>query len=431
MSLKSIMRTSRNPYLMGSDKPVGRQTEYFAHETIDFIKSLGKYANNNYIIQIQKWGQQEIENIPCRIEDSFDEQANLKRGDDWKDILFYEPIDGITIGMLAWFENNTWMGWNTRNIASLTSSITMRRCDNVLNIVDEFNNVTPVPFVFDKYTILNSTTIEKASQPVSLINGYKNAWVQFNEHTATLRTNDRFIINGMAFSVRGIDRVSRQATDNRDSVTMIAFVLMRTEERDGDDLVNDIADADANKWIVATTTGDITCAVGDGGAISANLLHNGEVETNYGILFTSNNEEVVTVDENGNYTITGIGEAIIRCEFEKNPNIYTEIAVTGVETTEASYDVVFDPIEAQIGQFDSKTITARLNRNGVATIEPITFVLNGVPAKYYTIDGRTDNSITITCNAPYTQSKLKITAKAEVDGAEYSDSIVISLVPIF
>ena len=381
MSLKSLMSPTRNPYLLGSDKPIGRQTEYFAKESIDFIKSLGLYANNHYRIQIQKWGEAEPQIVECRIEDSFDEQANLKRGDDWKDILFYEPVPNITIGMLAWFENSTWLGFNTRNIASLTSSVTVRRCDSMLNFKDEFNNITSVPFVFDKYTVLNSTTIEKASQPVSLINGYKNAWAQYNEYTATLHTNDRFIINGMAWSIRGIDKVSRTHTEDRNSVRLIAFVLMRTEERDGDDLVNDIADADANIWEVATTTDSVICAVGDSGNTACNLLHNGEVNTEYSILYSSSDESVVTVDENGTYTIVGEGDAVITCAFEKNTNIYTEIAVQGVETAEATYDVVFEPVEAQIAQFESKTVTAYLYRNGIATGDSVSFTLSGVPSK--------------------------------------------------
>lgn len=424
------MRPARNPYLLGKDQPFGRQTEYFAQESIDFIKSLGKYADNHYVIQIQKWGEEERTAVPCRIEDSFDEQANLKRGDDWKDILFYEPVENVTIGMLAWFENNTWLGFNTRNIASLTSSITVRRCDSMLNFVDEFNNVTPVPFVFDKYTVLNSTTIEKASQPVSLINGYKNAWVQYNDYTATMRTNDRFIINGMAWSVRGIDKVSRQSTENRDSVTMMAFVLMRTEERDGDDLVNDIADADANIWEVATTNEAIIGAIGDSGNVSCNLLHNGEVNTEYGILYSSSNEDVVTIDENGTYTVVGDGDAVITCTFEKNPNIYTEIAIQGVESAEATYDVVFAPVEAQIPQFETKTVTAYLYRNGLPTSESVSFILNGVPSKYYTAV-YSDNSVEITCNAPYAKNKLTVTAKAEVDGTEYTDEISLSLLSAY
>lgn len=430
MSLKNIMRQDRNPYLLGNDVPIGRQTEYFAQESIDFIKSLGKYANNNYNIEIQKWGNPEKEVISCRIEDSFDEQANLKRGDDWKDILFYEPVNDITIGMFAWFEGNTWMGFNTRNIASLTSSITVRRCDNVLNFVDEYNNVTPVPFVFDKYTILNSTTIEKASQPVSLINGYKNAWIQYNDLTATMKTNDRFIINGMAFSVRGIDKVSRQKTDERNSVHMIAFALMRTEERDGDDLVNDIADADANKWEIATGVSSITGAVGGGGRLTANMLHNGVVDNTVNILFDSTNTDVVRTGGE-HYTIVGEGEADILCRFDHNPDITATIHVTGVASTPDTYAVAFAPIEAQIAQFESKTLEAYLVRNGEPMPYQMTFTASGVPSKYYTMSEANQNSVSIVCNAPYSKNKLTVTAKAEVDGTEYEDSISLSLVPAY
>ena len=69
MSLKDLMSPSRNPYLVQSDNQTGRQTQYFAHETLDFIKSLGKYADNHYRIEIQKWGEPQKEIVECRIED--------------------------------------------------------------------------------------------------------------------------------------------------------------------------------------------------------------------------------------------------------------------------------------------------------------------------------------------------------------------------
>ena len=422
------------PYLRGKDSALGRQTEYFAQETLDFIKSLGAYANNNYKILIQKWGIKDAEIISCRIEDSFDEQANLKRGDDWKDILFYEPVDNITIGMLAWFEGNTWLGFNTRNIASLTSAITVRRCDNELTFVDEFNNVTRIPFVFDKYTMLNSTAIEKASEPVSLINGYKNAWVQYNEYTATLRTNDRMIINGQAFTVRGIDSVSRKTTTDRDSVRLMAFVLMRSEERDGDDLLNDIADADKNIWIVTPNILDISGGIGDVGTIETTITHNGVINTEYGVVYSSDNEQVITVDQNGNYELVGEGEALIRCSFEKNEHIESliHVSVSGEQPAPAdNYYVAFEEIPQQIAQWDSVTLTADLYLNGTKLASPVTFVVDGVPAPYYRIMNTTDNSITIKCNAPYRDGKLRVVAKAEADGTEVLTKIKLSLVSSF
>lgn len=433
MSIRNVIATDQKPYLLGSDKELGRQTEFYAQESIDFIKSLGRYADNHYRIQIQKWGEQ-VETVQCRITDSFDEQANLKRGDDWKNILFYEPVENITVGMLAWFENNTWLGFNTRNIAALTSSITVRRCDNKLNFVDEFNNVTSIPFVFDKYTILNSTPVEKPSQPISLINGYKNAWVQYNEWTATMKTNDRFIINGQAWTVRGIDSVGRQFTDQRESVRLISFVLTRSEERNGDDLVNDIADADANVWVINPSIEYLDGAVGDYGTFTSTLTHNGEVNTDYSVLYSSTDESVITVDENGNYNIVGEGEAKIICSFEKNGNITAEITVVATAehpTPTNNYEIVFDEIPAQIPQWESITLTAYVYRDNSQIVAPVAFMLDGVPTSYYSILDVTDNSVTIECNAPYSKEKLRIVARADVDGREILNKIKVSLVSSF
>lgn len=430
MSISNIVRQTKNPYLLGTDGELGRQTEYFAQESIDFIKSLGRFADNHYRIQIQKWGETELQTVECRIEDSFDEQANLKRGDDWKDILFYEPIPDITIGMLAFFEGNTWLGFNTRNIAGLTSSITVRRCDNVLNFRDEFNNVTAIPFLFDKYVVLNSTTIEKASEPISLINGYQNAWVQYNEWTAAMKTNDRFIINGQAWTVRGIDSTSRLYTNERNSVRLMSFALMRSEEREDDDLVNDIAVADNNVWTITTDITEIVGAVGDTGAIHATLTHNGTVDNTYPVTFSTSDNSIVTVDENGSYEIVGHGTATITCSFSKNEAICTTIGVNA--TARASDDgiiVSFENAPQILMQYDAITLNAYVYQSGTKdTITPITFTASGVPSIYYDIYDVSTNSLTIECLAPYGKDKLNITAKAEVSGIEYGTTIELSLI---
>lgn len=422
---------TESPYLKGRDaKGIGRQKQYFAKESIDFIQMLGPYANNHYILEITPWGADAPSLYKCRVEDSFDEQANTKRGDDWKDLLFYDDYPELTIGMKVQLEGCTWLGYNTRNIAALTSAVTIRRCDNVINFVDEYGNVTPEPIVFDKYTVLNSTNITKPSDPATLINGYKNAWVQYNERTATLKTNDRFIIQGEAFVVRGVDHYSRQTTDNADTIKMISFVLAKTEEVEGDDLVNNIANATANIWAVETDSAEITAVVGASASLGAEVLHNGEKTTGYTIDYTSSDPSVVTVSDAGEYTIIGAGEATITCAFHDNKNVTSIVTVTGVEQAEDNFYITLNPETAMARQFETVEITGALYNGTTLQSDEITFTASGVPQQYYVLS-QAENIATLYAKAPYSNGKLTLTASCEKDGEVYSKALEIVLASAF
>ena len=128
-----------------------------------------------------------------------------------------------------------------------------------------------------------------------------------------------------------------------------------------------------------------------------------------------------------------VGEAIIKCSFEKNENIYSEISVsaTSEEPVPDNYYVAFNEIPDQIEQWESVTLTADLYHNGTAQGSPVEFVVDGIPPQYYKITETTDNSITIRCIAPCKDGKLRIVAKAEVDGTEVLTKIKLSLVSSF
>ena len=427
-SLATLKFMLSDPYLKGSDKPVGRQKEYFAKQSIDFLQSLGQFANNHYRLNITPWNG-ETAVYECRVEDSFDEQANTKRGDDWKDLRFYDDYPELTIGMKAELHDCIWLGYNTRNIAGLTTSITIRRCDNVLNFVDEFGNVTSEPFVFDKYTVLNSTNIAKPADPATLINGYKNAWIQYNDITATLRTNDRFIIQGQAFVVRGVDYYSRQTTNEQNTVKLISFVLAKTEETEGDDLINNIANADAYVWTISVDAQSITGAVGQTGNVGAELFHRGLKNTEYNILYTSSDTSVVSVDAEGNYEILAEGNATISCTFSENENVTATVMVTGTDQAE-SVMLVLNPEVKRLKQHESASITAKLMQGSTELATAVTFEPSGVPSGYYTFS-QTENTATIKCNAPYTKGNLILSAVTEYDGQLYTASMEIILASAF
>ena len=66
----------------------------------------------------------------------------------------------------------------------------------------------------------------------------------------------------------------------------------------------------------------------DGETVQITVTVKPENATNKKLIFSSNNEAVVTVDEKGNITATGEGTAIITVSSEDNPSVKKEITVT-------------------------------------------------------------------------------------------------------
>lgn len=145
---------------------------------------------------------------PCEVsvDLAIDIGTGFKKSDDFK-VLSHRKIDTKhDLGMLYQFSDNYWITINDGDIASPTSTIEVRRCNNSLKWMDKIGDGTVLvePCAIE-YEI--SSPFPQKDKDVIVANGHAVIICQNNEHTATIEKNDRFIFNSQPFKVAAINNV--------------------------------------------------------------------------------------------------------------------------------------------------------------------------------------------------------------------------------
>lgn len=248
-------------------------------------------------------------------------------GDDWRVVYFQRTdIDYIKPGTKFKFWNNVWIADNPSNIASLTGNALVKRCNAVWNSLDFYGNIVSEPMVImQPATKANANTDTETMQ---LTDSYADCIMQANEWTlANLRNNTRMILGSSGFAVRGLSDYIREFTEQSGSVRILRFSIYYQEPTERDDMVEQIADGLSFSWDIVVS-GNKSASIGNTSQLNATSVRNGEligtdVEVSYE--WSSSDETVATVDENGLVTAVSDGSTSIRCTLSQNTDIYTEI----------------------------------------------------------------------------------------------------------
>lgn len=121
------------------------------------------------------------------------------------------------------------------------------------------------------------------------------------------------------------------------------------------------------------------------------------------LIYSSSNNEVATVDGEGNITAIGIGNCIIYVRYN---NVIKEISIVSKEVVVPVYSISSSLNTFDIRQYSASTFTVL--KNGVADTDTwtITIDYNGVLTTHITIDSTTTNSIKIRNSKGLNANKL-------------------------
>lgn len=317
-------------------------------------------------------------------------------GDDWRVVYFQRTdIDYIKPGTKFKFWNNVWIADNPSNIASLTGNALVKRCNAVWNSLDFYGNIVSEPMVImQPATKANANTDTETMQ---LTDSYADCIMQANEWTlANLRNNTRMILGSSGFAVRGLSDYIREFTEQSGSVRILRFSIYYQEPTERDDMVEQIADGLSFSWDIVVS-GNKSASIGNTSQLNATSVRNGEligtdVEVSYE--WSSSDETVATVDENGLVTAVSDGSTSIRCTLSQNTDIYTEIQfLVQPETTGMSWGTERLPDSIVVYQESTLSVS---NPEG-----DVNWEFSGPERSCYGVstDG---NSATITCYSPST-----------------------------
>lgn len=344
--------------------------------------------------------------------------------------IYFRDIDHIVVrGLYYQFFNSWWICNEFGHFSGIAQDAGLRRCNNVLKIVDPENgSVFSVPCVVD-YDM--SSPSAQVSRYIITPNNHAAVMVQGNVNTLRLfKTNTRYVLGGRPFKLYGYQNaLNLNLTTDYD--TLLYLDLYLDEIHDGDDLVNGVAYNGDYNYKVKINSTDMTLSAGSTGVLTVDVVLNGK-EVDRPVVWKTSNPEIVTIDQNGNYTVVGeVGQsADIAVMLSGNKSVTDSIKITiGEQVVEPKIylDPAFDTIrEYQTIEFDVKI---GIGGNVLATTGAM--VSLDSEAREYLSVKRTTSGWALTCNKrspePLTMTVIVVDKTYAINKTQQFDIQAVSM----
>lgn len=410
-SLKNAMLTQSLSLPFETNDPVqyeDRQTEYYEPETRVFIEKYAKYSSDYVIADVQGLNPAEpfeYTQIHLRFADIIRPSASMSRNfDSYKIVQVAErQYSYLRKGAKVNTMGSTWFVTNPVNLSGGGTAI-VQKCDAVWHYLDYYGNVCSEPMCVD--TLLMRANDADSQRSSMITKGYFTATMQYNEATASLlSTNARIILGTAAYRITGYSDFIQEFTSVEDSINMIEFSIRYEEPNDAiDDMVNKVAGGKTFKWDI-NVAGISTLYVGETEQFTATSIRTsgGNTETvsstdEYPIdyIWSSSDENIATVDENGIVTAVATGTATITATLAQNPNAYESFDILVAEATTSPHIVFTDTLPESLNAYDNIALTALYVENGQETPYIVEWSFSGAEERCYSVDVD-DNDIVIHC----------------------------------
>lgn len=298
-----------------------------------------------------------------------DVTTGMRDSGDFLKIYFRDIDHAVPRGLYYQFYNSWWICNEFGHFSGIAQDAGLRRCNNVLKIVDPENgSVFSVPCVVD-YDM--SSPSVQVSRYILTPNNHATVMVQGNVNTLRLfKTNTRYVLSGRPFKLYGYQNaLNLNLTTDYD--TLLYLDLYLDEIHDGDDLVNGVAYNGDYNYKVKINSTDMTLSAGSTGALTVDVVLNGK-EVDRPVTWKTNDCKVVTIDQNGNYTVVGeVGQsADIAVTLTGNEAVTDSIKITvGEQVVEP--EIYLDPAFNKIREYQTIEFKVKVSVGG-KEIEPDT-----------------------------------------------------------
>ena len=291
-----------------------------------------------------------------------DTSTGMKDVRDFNKLIFKDITHTVKRGLMYKFDNCYWLVHSYSEYDGVVQDCGIRRCNNFLRMIDPLNgSVFSIPCVVD-YDMAASTV--KVTKYILTPNNHAVVLVQGNQDTLRLfKTNTRFILSGRPFKLYGYQNAVEYSAEEQSS-TLLYLDLYLDEIRDGDDIENSIAENEIYNYSIFVNSKDLILSAGSSGNLSANVLLNGkEVERN--IYWESSDNDIVSIDTNGNYILNGeIGQvATITAYLDGNEKVFDSINITIGEQGE-DISILLNPSFDKIRQYSTINFGVEVYYNG-------------------------------------------------------------------
>lgn len=334
------------------------------------IKEQARIGSDEYKI-IDAWVKTTIGDVTTGMRDS---------GDFLK--IYFRDIGHIVArGLYYQFYNSWWICNEFGHFNGIAQDCGLRRCNNVLKIVDPENgSVFSAPCVVD-YDM--SSPSNQVSRYIITPNNHATVMVQGNADTLRLfKINTRYILGGRAFKLYAYQNAINLNLDT-DYDTLLYLDLYLDELHDGDDLVNGVAYNGDYNYKVKINSKPMTLPNKGTGTVTADVTLNG-AEVNRTIVWSTSNAEVLTIDQNGKYIVVGTDgqTADIIATLSGNEDIKDNVTIA-VGAQSVNPKIYLDPAFDKIREYQTIEFDVKIAIGGVE-IKPDTVRVN-VDSEYLAV----------------------------------------------
>lgn len=332
-----------------------------------------------------------------------DVTIGMRDSGDFLKIYFRDIDHEVFRGLYYQFFNSWWICNEFGHFSGIAQDAGLRRCNNVLKIVDPENgSVFSAPCVVD-YDM--SSPSVQVSRYILTPNNHATVMVQGNVNTLRLfKTNTRYVLGGRPFKLYGYQNaLNLNLTTDYD--TLLYLDLYLDEIHDGDDLVNGVAYNGDYNYKVKINSADMILSAGSTGTLIVDVVLNGK-EVDRPVVWETSNPEIVTIDQNGNYIVVGeIGQsADIIVVLNDNEAVTDGIKITvGEQVVEP--EIYLDPAFNKIREYQTIEFDVKVSIGGVE-IKPDTVRINA-DSEYLAVK-QTSSGWQLTCvkrsSAPLTMT---------------------------
>lgn len=350
-----------------------------------------------------------------------------KTGSDFAQLIFADLTHDIEEGRYYIFGGYTWLSYFDNKIADVIAHLSVRRCNNHLRVRD------PESGAIKSYPCVVGYEMAAASPQVSTKiitpNNHATIMVQGNAETVRLfKTNTRIILSGRPFKLYGIQNTLEERVDAAHT-SMLTLEFYLDEIRSGDDLENSVAENGEYNYSITVDAEDMELAQGANGTLPYTITLNG-VEVSRPVTWVSSDESVVTVDENGEYTVVGkIGDsANIVAIMTDNEDMYDSVTITVVSVESLQPKIVIDPMYEKIREGQSTTFTITALYDG-EIITPDSCSIVAVNQQENIEVSIENNVVTMTCVKRGT-SAIDFNVSVENANPQFTATTIYSIKPV-
>ena len=272
-------------------------------------------------------------------------------GDDFRQLIFRDINHQVKRGLYYQFDGNTWITYFNDEVASLSKDAGVRRCNNVMRIIDPENgSIFSIPCVID-YDMTSPS--QQVSSYVITPNNHATVMVQGNADTLRLfKLNTRYMFGGRPFKLLAYQNalIDESISPNP---TLLYLDLYLDELHANDSIENQLADNGVYQYSIEIDSANMELTTGTTGTLGASIALNGE-EVNREIVWASSDTSVATVDAEGNYKVVGIdGQSCqITATLKGNANVTASIDITVVSAESLQAKIILEPTFNRVRQYE-------------------------------------------------------------------------------